>query len=363
MAKHKILFIAQHRLNRSPSQRFRFEQYLSLFEANGYECELSFLIDQEDDKVFYSKGNIDKKARAVAKSFKRRQADVVRADSFDIIFVQREAFMTGTTIFERKFAKSKAKLVFDFDDSIWLSNVSEANKALNFLKNAGKTAKIISVSDHIIAGNSYLADYAKAYNQNVSIIPTTIDTDSYKPLLKRMVNGVVTIGWSGSITTIQHFNHAVPMLKRLKEKYADRVSISVVGDGNYVHEELGIQGKAWNATTEIEDLCAMDIGIMPLPDDEWAKGKCGLKGLQYMALEIPTLMSPVGVNTEIIQSGRNGFLPKNEDEWFDQISALVESEQLRQEVGQAGRHTVEELYSVNANGQKYLSLFDALLGV
>jgi glycosyltransferase involved in cell wall biosynthesis len=361
MAKRKILFIAQHRLNRSPSQRFRFEQYLSLFEAHGYECELSFLIDQEDDKVFYSKGNIDKKARIVAKSFKRRQSDAARADSFDIIFVQREAFMTGTTIFERKFAKSKAKLVFDFDDSIWLSNVSEANKALNFLKNAGKTAKIISVSDHIIAGNDYLADYAKTYNQNVSIIPTTIDTESYKPISKKLNNNVVTIGWSGSITTIQHFNHAVPVLKRLKEKYADRIAISVVGDGNYEHEELGIKGKAWNASSEIEDLCAMDIGIMPLPDDEWAKGKCGLKGLQYMALEIPTLMSPVGVNTEIIQSGKNGFLPQNENEWFDQISALVENEQLRQDVGKAGRETVEEVYSVNANGQKYLSLFDTLL--
>ena len=361
MVKRKILFIAQHRLNRSPSQRFRFEQYLSLFEANGYDCELSFLIDQEDDKVFYSKGNIDKKALIVAKSFKKRQRDASKADSYDIIFVQREAFMTGTTIFERKFAKSKAKLVFDFDDSIWLSNVSDANKALNFLKNAQKTAKIISVSDHIIAGNGYLANYARTYNENVSIIPTTIDTELYKAIKGKNDAEVVTIGWSGSITTIQHFNHAVTVLKRLKQKYGDRIRISVIGDGNYRHDELDIKGKAWSAATEIEDLCEMDIGLMPLPDDEWAKGKCGLKGLQYMALEIPTLMSPVGVNTEIINSGENGYLPQNEGQWFDMLSELIENKDIRERVGKAGRKTVEDKFSVKSNGEKYLSLFEALI--
>lgn len=362
MANRKVLFIAQHRLNRSPSQRFRFEQYLSILEDNGYSCDLSFLIDEEDDRIFYSKGNLDKKARIVAKSFKKRQLDASRANDYDIIFVQREAFMTGTTIFERKFAKSRAKLVFDFDDSIWLSNVSDANKSLNFLKNAGKTGKIISVSDHIIAGNDYLANYALKFNHRVSIIPTTIDTDVYTPSRNASKYNAVTIGWSGSITTIQHFNHAVPVLKRLKKKYADRIRIEVIGDGNYRHEELNIQGKPWNAQSEIEDLNALDIGIMPLPDDEWAKGKCGLKGLQYMALGIPTLMSPVGVNTEIIRDGENGFLPQNEDEWFEILSDLIENESLRASIGQHGRRTVEELYSVQANAQKYLTLFDALAG-
>ncbi|MEQ9188651.1 MAG: glycosyltransferase family 4 protein [Cryomorphaceae bacterium] len=332
------------------------------FAENGFAHDFSYLIDAADDKVLYSKGSLDRKARIMAKSFKRRQADVKRLGEYDIVFVQREAFMTGTTLFERKFAKASSKLIFDFDDSIWLSNVSEANRYLNFLKKPEKTSRIIAMSDHVIAGNQYLADYALRFNPVVSIIPTTIDTESYKPVERREERPYVTIGWSGSITTIQHFNHAEAVLIRVREKYGDHVRFKVIGDAQYANDALGIQGQAWNGEREISDLCEMDIGIMPLPDDEWAKGKCGLKGLQYMALEIATVMSPVGVNTDIIEEGVNGFLAADEDEWFAKLCALIDDAALRQTIGKAGRRTVEEKYSVIANAESYLRVFRAVLG-
>ena len=136
MSQRRILFIAQHRPNRSPSQRFRFEQYFEHLRANGYEYEFSYLIDEAADKVLYTRGRYDAKARILADSFKRRQDDAVWVNQFDIVFVQREAFMTRNVIFERKFSKSQAKFIFDFDDSIWLSNVSDANRSLRFLKGA-----------------------------------------------------------------------------------------------------------------------------------------------------------------------------------------------------------------------------------
>ncbi len=357
----RILFIAQHRPQRSPSQRFRFEQYLDHFASQGIHYDFSYLIDEEDDKVFYAKGNLRKKAAIVLKSWQRRMKDVKRADTYDIIFVQREAFMTGTTFFERSFANSKAKLVFDFDDSIWLHNVSDANRYLNFLKNPQKTASIIALADHVIAGNEYLAAFAKGRNHNVSIIPTTIDTESYVPGQRQNDQGPVTIGWSGSITTIQHFNLAEATLKRLKAKYKDRIAIKVIGDANYRNEALDVQGIGWSAATELDDLRSMDIGIMPLPDDEWAQGKCGLKGLQYMALGIPTIMSPVGVNKQIIEDGSNGFLASEEDTWFEKLSLLIDHPELRTRLGEAGRATVEEAYSVKANADKYSSVFEAVL--
>lgn len=357
----KVLYVAAHRPDRSPSQRFRFEQYIQYLKEQGFDYDFSYLITPEDDKFFYKPGNTIKKMRVVARSYAQRYKDAMKASTYDIIYIQREAFMTGSTYFEKVFSESAAKVVFDFDDSIWLSNVSEANKKFNWLKNSGKTANIIKLADMIFAGNQYLADYARQYNENVEIIPTTIDTDEYQRLDIPNEDGKICIGWSGSITTIQHFEYAIPFLKKVKEKFGDKVKFKVVGDGSYKNVELGIEGLPWRKDTELADLSSFDIGIMPLPDDEWAKGKCGLKGLQYMALEIPTLMSPVGVNAEIIQDGDNGFLATDIDEWVDKISKLVESAELRKEMGQKARQTVLDKYSVQALKDTYLRLFNSLL--
>jgi len=356
---NKILILANHRKDRSPGQRFRFEQYIDFLDQNGFECELSYLLSERDDKSFYSKGKWISKFFIVLKCFFMRLKNVNRAENYDIVFVFREAFFTGTTFFEKKFAK-KSKVVFDFDDSIWLANVSDGNKKLEWLKNYNKTSEIIEVADLIIAGNPYLSNYAKQYNKNVKIIPTTIDTLEYSRLSTKQTD-TICIGWSGSVTTIQHFNVALPFLIKLKDKYGDKICFKVIGDNNYINEELNIQGIAWNKEDEIKELSSFDIGIMPLPNDKWAEGKCGLKGLQYMALEIPTIMSPVGVNIEIIQDGENGFLADKEDEWLEKLSLLIENEKLRNTIGKAGRKTVEEKYSVQANKDKYLRIFNSLV--
>jgi glycosyltransferase involved in cell wall biosynthesis len=356
----KVLIICLHRANRSPGQRFRFEQYLSYLKENGYDCHMSILLNAKEDKAFYSKGNYINKVAIYAKTLLKRTRDWFRMNDYDIIFIFRDALMTGSTFFEKKFAKSKAKLIFDFDDAIWLQNVSEANKKLAFLKNASKTETIIRLCDMVFAGNQYLADYAAPFNNRVVIVPTTIDTEIYTPQSKIGNDEKVCIGWSGSFSTIQHFAIAIPALKRIKDKYGSRVTFRIIGDANYYCKELDTQGMPWKAATEIEDLSQIDIGIMPLPDDEWAKGKCGLKGLQYMALAIPTLMSPVGVNTEIIQNGVNGFLPNTDDEWVDVLSKLIENKECRKKIGDAGRQTVIDRYSVEAWKDKYVEYFSEL---
>lgn len=358
--KKKVLIICLHRPDRSPGQRFRFEQYLQYLGQNGYECEMSYLLNAKEDKAFYAKGNYFKKVFIYAKTLLKRTGDWMKMNRYDIIFIFRDALMTGSTFFEKRFARSKAKLIFDFDDAIWLQNVSEANKKLSFLKNAEKTGTIIQLSDLVFAGNQYLSDYAAGFNKNIVIVPTTIDTAIYQPIKKENKSDVVCIGWSGSFSTIQHFALAIPALKRIKDKYGDKVKFKIIGDATYYCKELDTQGVAWKAATELEDLSEIDIGVMPLPDDEWAKGKCGLKGLQYMALAIPTLMSPVGVNTEIIKAGVNGYLPNTEDEWVATISQLIDNKDLRRRVGDAGRQTVVDSYSVEAWKGKYLEYFNRL---
>jgi len=363
-----ILFIADHRLNRSPSQRYRFEQYLEYFKIQGFEWELSEIITEKDDTVFYKQGNYAKKVGIILKSFLIRFKDLQRAKHFDAVFIQREALLIGSSFFEKHLSK-RSNVIFDFDDSIWLLDTSPENKKFEFLKNPDKTKNNIKNAHAVIAGNAYLANYAKQYNKNTVIIPTTIDTNFHKPKpeLRNKVfdfgqtDKKIVIGWSGSISTIKHFEMAIPILKILQKKYPNRIAIHVIGQESYFNPEIDVISKSWSAQTEVDDINQFDIGIMTIPNDEWAKGKCGLKGLSYMACGVATVMSPVGVNNDIIQHGVNGYLASNEQEWIDCLSLLIESSELRQRIGNKGRETVIQHYSVEANKEKYLTVLNSLI--
>lgn len=355
----RFLFLAVHAPDRAPGQRFRFEQYLGALRERGIEVDFSWVLDAKRASLLYSPGNVPRKALLAARSAMERVAQIPSLRRYDLVFVQREALFVGGPFFERAARASGATLVYDFDDAIWVNDASPFNRRFNWLKNTAKIPRLIAMSNLVIAGNPYLAEYARTHNANVTVVPTTIDTDSYLPRAVRP-KGPVCIGWSGSFSTILHFKTVLPVLRRVHARYGDRVRFRVIGDGTYRNEELGIVGLPWTAATEIEDLQDIDIGVMPLPDDEWARGKCGLKGLQYMALGIPTLMSPVGVNTEIIQDGKNGYLPRSADEWVSMLSTLVEDAELRAVVGAAGRRRVEESFSVNAWRDRYCDLLTAV---
>jgi len=322
-----------HRPGRSPGQRFRFEQYLDHLLSNGFDCTISYLIGEKDDDVFYAPGKYLHKARFVIKSILTRMRDLKDVKNYDIVFLYREAHFLGTTWFERHLKRYGVKMIVDFDDSIWLKEVSDGNRKLAFLKRPAKTAEIVSLCNAVIVGNTYLANYARNFNPNVYVIPTTIDTSYYLPDNNRSNEDKVCIGWTGSSTTIKHFSLAVPVLKNLRKKYGEKVFFRLISDELYKGELDGLEMVKWNKETEVQDLNAIDIGIMPLPNDDWAKGKCGFKGLQYMALEKAAVLSPVGVNTEIISHGYNGFLASSPGEWENILSTLVENPELRKQLG------------------------------
>lgn len=359
----RILYIVPHRINRSPGQRFRCEQYLNVLQERGFEIQYSNIISEKDDNVFYSKGKYPHKAWILVKSFYKRLTDIRKAKKFDIVFIYREAFMLGTTFFERLLQSRKALIVFDFDDAIWLNDTSEGNANLDWLKKPSKTASIIKIADLVLAGNSYLANYAKLFNPRIEVMPTTIDTNYHKRIIGIQKKSSICIGWTGTSTTLKHFETIIPVLKKIKELFGEKIYFKVIVNFPYRLAELKIEATQWSAEKEIEDLTEIDIGIMPLPDDEWSKGKCGFKGLQYMALEIPTIMSPVGVNSEIINDGENGFLASTEEDWINKLSLLIEDEDLRVKLGKAGQKTVEDNYSVNSFKDKYVQYFLNLLEI
>ena len=358
--KKKILIITNHRKGRSPAQRFRFEQYLSYLEADDFEITFSNIISKEDDFYLYRKCQYLKKAVILRKSRTIRKADVRRMNDFDIIFIHREAMLTASTFFERKFAKSKAKVVFDFDDAIWLPNVSSGNKRLQVLKNPSKTDKIVACADMVFAGNQYLADYATAFCSNVKIIPTTIDTNYHKRS-KSNTSDRICIGWTGTETTRKYLDFLNPVFSKLTEKYGQKIYFKVICDQPWQADGIELKNEKWNKDTEIQQLEEIDIGVMPLTDDQWSRGKCGFKGLQYMALESATIMSPVGVNTNIVDHGKNGFLATAEDEWFEHLSNLIDNKELRLQIGKAGRITIDEKFSVTANKSLYLKYLNEII--
>ncbi|MFT7589920.1 MAG: glycosyltransferase involved in cell wall biosynthesis [Limisphaerales bacterium] len=355
----RILFIAPHRSGRNPSQRFRFEQYLPFLEANGWDITYSHLLDEKGDQIFYTNGNYLAKAGVALGGMLTRWKDVNRSSAYDIIFIHREAIMLGTTWFERKIANSSAHVIYDFDDAIWVKDVSEANQKLAFLKKPEKTNEILGLSDLVFAGNEYLASHARQYAKDVMVVPTTIDTNYHLPLAEKQ-DGPVCIGWTGSKTTVKHLEDLIPVLSRIRSKYGDKVCFRIIADKEREFPELGCSSIAWNASKEIEQLQAIDIGVMPLPDDQWAKGKCGFKALQYLSVGAAAVVSPVGVNTKVVKDGVHGFHASNEAEWESALSKLIEEPGTRKKMSITGREWIISDWSVEAWKSTYLRVFESL---
>ncbi len=355
MKSVRVLFIAPHRPNRSPAQRYRFEQYIPYLEQKGFVCKLAYLITAKEDKVFYAPGHLFTKAYLLIAYFLKRLLHVVQALQYDVVFIQREAYFMGGAFFETLFKWTGKKIIFDFDDAIWLPNVSEGNKKWLWLKSPQKTKSIIQLADRVIAGNNYLADYARSFNKAVEVIPSTIDRNIYVPA-EHQANTVV-IGWSGSPTTVPYFELLIPVFTKLKQRFGEAISFTLLGDGNYFNEALQIKGISWTSENEVPTINTFDIGIMPMPDDEWSKGKCAMKGIQYMALGIATVMTGVGMNKEVIQDGVNGFLANSSEEWEEKLSRLIQDADLRKRLGAAGKETIYERYTI----QSRLSQFERLL--
>src|SRR5690606_4454603 len=169
--------------------------------------------------------------------------------------------------------------------------------------------------------------------------------------------GKITIGWTGSHSTLKYLKEIEPVLQYLETKYP-HVQILIIADKKPDLQLQNLEFIKWNKETEAEDLSKIDIGIMPLPDDEWSKGKCGFKALQYMAMEIPCVISPVGVNAQIIDHGINGFLAESDQAWITHLEHLINNQSARVLLGKAGRKKIIENYSVLSNTANFLSLFE-----
>lgn len=352
----KILFIFPYPQATAASQRFRFEQYLPLLSVKGIAYTLSPFVDEYTWQILYKKGYTLQKLTGILKGFLRRTILLFTVNQYDFVFIHREASPIGPPIFEWLIANIlRKRIIYDFDDAIWLPNTSDNNKIASGLKWHHKTAAICRWAYKVSAGNIYLAEYARQYNAKAAVNPTTIDTIHLHNQVKNQHTAQLVIGWTGTHSTIGYLDGIIPVLQDLEKKYA--FIFLVISDKKPDFKLDCLQYLPWNKETEIADLLRINVGIMPLTDDKWARGKCGFKALQYMALGIPALVSPVGVNTEIVDNGINGFVCNSNADWKQHICTLLQNNMLREHMGSAAREKVEKYYSVQANCRNFLDFF------
>jgi glycosyltransferase involved in cell wall biosynthesis len=355
----RVLALMPGLYDTSPGQRYRLEQWDPLLRERGVEITYAPFEDEELHSVVYQPGRIGKKLQLVTRGLTRRLSTINKARNYDLIYILREAALLGPPLFERLIHQQRLPFVFDFDDAIFVSYRSPSNGYLSYLKFASKTRTICRLASHVMVGNPYLADYARQVNDNVTVVPTTIDTEKYRVRSRGTSSGPLVIGWTGSYSTVQHLDTLRSALQKLAE--TEQFRLRVIGTPTYECAPIEVEAMKWRAATELEDLSAIDIGVMPLPDDNWSKGKCGLKALQFMALGVPTVCSPVGVNTDIIQDNENGFLAGSESEWVDKLRQLLRSAELRRRLGDAGRATVEQKYSAAIQAPRVYEVFQSVL--
>ena len=327
----KILFLVQG-LDVAAS-RYRVLQYLPYLKEHGIQASV----------LPFPKGVFAK--LKVFKSVKE----------YDILFIQRKRFPILWLKFIRKNAR---KIVYDFDDSVM-------HRSSKHLRHESKTRvkmfkNMVNASDHVIAGNEYLQQNTIPYTQNVTIIPSPIDISLYPQKTYSEKSDNITLGWVGAHGSIHYLKKMRPIFETLGKKN-DKLRLKIVCDTFFDCENMVVDKKQWSEKDEVADIQSFDIGLMPLMDDPWSHGKCGLKILQCLATGVPVVCSPAGINKEIVEDGVHGFWANSQEEWTEKLEILINDHDLRRKMGMAGRERVIEHYSLKANAPRMLKIFEQLM--
>jgi glycosyltransferase involved in cell wall biosynthesis len=347
----KVLFLTQTS-ELGPSSRYRVYQLVPLLQKLGIECEVSPALDSATYSRIYLEGRRASKLSAWRAAWNQRRADLQRVDGFDAVFVQKGAFPGLYSGFERNFATRKP-LVLDLDDAIWQPREG-GSRLLRLLHRERAVQEVLQCAAAVIAGNHYLAEYASRFNRNVTVVPSAVDLSRYPPTPPLQQTIPPVVGWIGSSTTLSY-------LKPLRSVF-EYVGVTprVIASGNPSRLGFPVDFRPWRLETEIQELRQLGIGIAPLPDTAWERGKCGVKILQYMACGLPVVASPVGVNAEIVIHGVSGFLVRDTGEWQDALVELMENLKLCQQLGAAGHETVQKRFNVQRAADEVASVLRRL---
>lgn len=360
MSHRSVLFLTPYPQGAAPSQRFRFEQYLQFLAEEGWHIHFKSFWSTQAWNILYKPRNRRYKLLWLLWGFVRRFYHIFKYQKVSVVFIHREADPLGTPLFPFLLKKIlRKKLVYDFDDAIWIPNASSSNRRAMVLKFWSNVRWMCSMADVVHAGNQFLADYASRYCRGeVKVVPTTIDTEHWHHTIRiHQPDDPFVVGWTGSHSTLHYLELVLPILKDLQEEIPEGFHVAVICDQKPHFPGLKFHFIPWRKETEVDDLLRFSVGLMPLTDDPWSQGKCGFKALQYMALGIPALVSPVGVNTRIVDHGINGFWCASEKEWKSRIKQLFAERELLIMLAQNCRPKIERFFSVNSQKKNFLDSF------
>lgn len=352
----KILLLTRYD-DLGASSRVRFYQYLPYLESQGIYVDVAPLLDNEYLTRLYSDAPLD--WLRLAKAYLKRVLTLRRVSQYDLIWLEYEALPWLPAWMEMKLGLARQTFVVEYDDAIFHRYDLNRNRVVRALLR-NKIDMVMRNASMVIVGNQYLADRANRVGApKVEIVPTVVDTERYRPWShgpwRYARQGLVTIGWIGSPATQHYLDLILPVISKLCAMGLP-IRLAVVGGHLDVTSGLPVINLPWSEAGEVEAIQAFDIGIMPLLDSPWERGKCGYKLIQYMACGKPVVASPVGVNRQIVSHGVNGFLAESTAQWGEALTRLLGDADLRLRMGAAGRALVEQSYSVQVTAPRLAAL-------
>jgi glycosyltransferase involved in cell wall biosynthesis len=337
----KILLITTNPPSTVASTRYRLTQYMAPLREGGHHVDFS---------TFYPDGGPAARGTRLLHGLRSRAHDVLRAGEYDVAVIHREILPYGWNHLCR-LLRRRVPFVFDFDDAVFLAESSRLRPS-----RYASTRLLVDASELVFAGNEFLASYARRTQPRVSVLPTVVDTDVYRPrAADRASDGdrIPVVGWIGSPSTSPYLEPVLPILDELA--LTRRFRLRIVGATKLpAMRNLEIERPPWSATTEAAMFADLDIGLYPLPNDLWVLGKCGFKAIQYMACGIPCVVSPFGVVRDIVRDGVDGHWAYRPADYHDALASLLDSPELRARMGAAGRARVVESYSLRSTAPKFV---------
>jgi glycosyltransferase involved in cell wall biosynthesis len=341
-----VLVLSPTLRNTSPGMRFRLEQWIPYLEADGFRFTYVPFEDERLHEVLYQPGHYAAKALHMLRALGRRLQTLSGVGRFDLIYLYREAALIGPALIERLLAWRGVPIVYDFDDPIWIPYTSPRNRFFSRLKFPGKTRAICRRAAAVLVGNRLLEGWAREHSANVHIVPSTIETAAYPAQPETAETGLITLGWTGSHSTLPFLDLIKGVLARLASRHRFRLLVIAHRDDYRIEgAPYEVISRKWRAETEAADLHPIDIGLGPFPDSGWTPWRCHGKVLQYMAAGIPTVASRLGILPDYVRDGEEGFLVSSEAEWEQALSRLIEDAALRRTMGLKARQVIEERYS------------------